>query len=308
MSAYVPEEFDSDGGRRAPALLHQPRRAGVRPRQPARGRQGGAVRPLQPQPEEPAPAVPRRVPRRPRHLRRPHRRRHRRRPARRGPLREGVRRVRRRLRRPARRRPPRLRAGVERAHQDPRVGPADELPRAEHEVHRLRRPPRRALPLLPRPRRAGQPPRHPVRRRHGPPVRRLQPRARRGHRSRAGHGRAPSRRQRLRVPPGDPGQGARRRARHAARGVAVQRRHLRQRPGVRGAAPAPARPPAARGTRLRRADAARAAQGDPQLPAPCRRRRARRALEQLPGDHPPAHRRARRVARRRRRAGASASP
>ena len=67
------------GSRRAAALLHEPRRAGVRPRQPARGRQGGAVRPLQPQPQEPAPAVPRRVRRRPRHLRRPHDRRHRRR-------------------------------------------------------------------------------------------------------------------------------------------------------------------------------------------------------------------------------------
>ena len=58
---------------------------------------------------------------------------------RRGAVREGVLRVRRRLRRPARRRPPGLRAGLQHAHQDPRVGPADELPRAEHPVHRLRR-------------------------------------------------------------------------------------------------------------------------------------------------------------------------
>ena len=56
------------GSRRAAALLHQPRRPGVRPGQPARGGQGRAVRPLQPQPEEPAPAVPRRVRRRPRRL------------------------------------------------------------------------------------------------------------------------------------------------------------------------------------------------------------------------------------------------
>ena len=79
-------------------------------------------------------------------------------------------------------------------------------------------------------------------------------------------------------------------------GVAVQRRHLRQRSVVRGAAAAPAGPPAARGPRLRRADAARAAQGDPQLPAAGRHRRAGRAMEHLPGDDPRAHRRARRVA------------
>ena len=64
----------------------------------------------------------------------------------------------------------------------------------------------------------GQPPRHPLRRRHGPPVRRLQPGARRRHRPRPGDGRAASRRQRLRVPPGHPGQGPRRRARDAAGG------------------------------------------------------------------------------------------
>ena len=95
-----------------------------------------------------------------------------------------------------------------------------------------------------------------------------------------------SRRQRLRVPPGHAGQGARRGPRRAAGGVALQRRHLRHRPGVRGAAAAHARPPAARGPRLRRADAARAAQGDPQLPAARRPRRARGALERLPGRRP----------------------
>ena len=155
--AVRPRGVQRRGSRHPAPLLHQPRRAGVRPRQPARGRQGRAVRPLQPQPEEPAPAVPRRVRRRPRHLRRPRHRRHRRPRARRGALREGVLRVRRRLGRPARRRAPGLRAGVEHPHQGARVGRADELPRAEHPLHRLRRPPRRALPLLPRPRRDGQP-------------------------------------------------------------------------------------------------------------------------------------------------------
>ena len=54
------------------------------------------------------------------------------------------------------------------------------------------------------------------------------------------------RRLRLRLPPGHPGQGVRRGARRAAGRVAVERRHLRHRPGLRGAAPAHAVAPAAR--------------------------------------------------------------
>ena len=100
-------------------------------------------------------------------------RRHRRPAAGRGALRPGVLRVRRRLGGPARRRAPGLRAGVEPAHQGPRVGPADVLPRAVDPLHRLRRPPRRPLPLLPRPRAAQLAARHPLRRRHGPAVRHL---------------------------------------------------------------------------------------------------------------------------------------
>ena len=42
-----------------------------------------------------------------------------------------------------------------------------------------------------------------------------------------------ARRPRLRLPPGHQGQGVRLGARHPARGVAVQRRHLRHRPGLR---------------------------------------------------------------------------
>ena len=60
---------------------------------------------------------------------------------------------------------------------------------------------------------------------------------------------------RLRLPPGHPGQGVRRAARHPAGRVALQRRHLRHRPGLRAAAAAHAGPPAARGPRLRRPDA-----------------------------------------------------
>ena len=61
---------------------------------------------------------------------------------------------------------------LERADEGARVGSADELPRAEHPLHRLRRPPRRALSLLPRPCGALQPAGDQVRRRHGPHVRR----------------------------------------------------------------------------------------------------------------------------------------
>ena len=139
-------------GGHPPALLHEPRRSRVRAGEPARGREGGALRPLLPQLQEPAAALPRRVRRRPRHQRRRHHRRHRGPAPGRGALRPGVLRVRRRLRRPARRGPPGLRAGVEPAHQGARVGPADGLPRAVHPLHRLRHPARRPLPLLPRPR------------------------------------------------------------------------------------------------------------------------------------------------------------
>ena len=111
-------------GRHPPALLHQPRRPGVRPGQPARGGQGRAVRPLL---------------RSPKSLRRlfldefvgdlditgdADHRRHRRPAAGRGALRPGLLRVRRRLGRPARRGAPGLRAGLEPAHQGARVGPA----------------------------------------------------------------------------------------------------------------------------------------------------------------------------------------
>ena len=58
--------------------------------------------------------------------------------ARRGALRPRVPRVRRRLRRAARRRAPRVRAVVEPAHEDPRVGPPDGVPRAVDALHPVR--------------------------------------------------------------------------------------------------------------------------------------------------------------------------
>ena len=199
-------------GRRPPAVLHQPRRAGVRPRQPARGGEGGAVRPLLALAQEPAPAVPRRVRGRPRHRRRRHRRRHRRAAAGRGALRPGLLRVRRRLGGPARRRAPGVRAGVEPADQGARVGPAHVVPRAEHPLHRLRRPPRRPLPLLPRPRGAGQPDGPALRGRPRPHVRHLRRDGRDDARLLPRALPQGPRRQRLRAPPGAQGQGARRRA------------------------------------------------------------------------------------------------
>ena len=60
-----------------------------------------------------------------------------------------------------------------------------------------------------------------------------------------------ARRLRLRLQADDQGQGVRLGARRAARGDALERRHLRHRPGVRGAAAAHARPPAARGADVR---------------------------------------------------------
>ena len=108
-------ELHAERTRGSPPLRHEPRRPRLRPGQPARGRERGAVRPLLALLQEPAPAVPRRVRRRARHLRRRVARRHHRAAPRRGALRAGLRRVRRRLGRPARRRPPRLRAGLERA-------------------------------------------------------------------------------------------------------------------------------------------------------------------------------------------------
>ena len=121
-----------------------------------------------------------------------------------------------------------------------------------------------------------------------------------GHQPRPRHDRPRSRRQRVRVPAGDAGQGARRHPRHAAGGEPVERRDLRHRPGVRVAAAADALAPAARGPTLRRSDAARAAQGHPELPAPRRHRRPRWRWSRVPRRHPGEHVGARRAAVRRR--------
>ena len=280
MTAYVPEEFTSDGGRRPAAVLHQPRRAGVRPGQPARGRQGRAVRPLQPQPEEPAPAVPRRVRRRPRHLRRPDDRRHRR-PRRAEELYEKV----------------FFEYGDDSVAQLGGVHLACEqasnLLTKVLEWGRLMSYLEQSTRYIAYDARLGG--RYRYYRDPAVLASRLGTRyvgdmdrlfdaysQRARARSPTTCGRPSSAhpddsdfvfRQATRAKALDAVRG------HPAGGVAVQRRHLRHRAGVRGAAAADARPPAARGPRLRRADAPRAAQGDPELPAPRRPRRARRPLE-----------------------------
>ena len=78
------------------------------------------------------------------------------------------------------------------------------------------------------------------------------------------------------------GQGAGPAARAAARRVAVAHGHLRERPGVRAADPAPARAPAAGGAALRRADAGSGQGRDAELRRARRALRPRRRLDRLP--------------------------
>ncbi len=147
----------------------------------------------------------------------------------------------------------------------------------------------RPLPLLPRPGGARVAARRTLRRRDGPDVRHL----RRGpaRPDRVAHPAVPedARRHRLRLPPGDPRQGARRVARPAAGQRALERRDLRVGPGLRVAAAAHARPPAARGARLLAPDARRADEGHPVVPAPRGGRRARRGVDRLPRAHSLGH-------------------
>ena len=200
--------------------------------------------------------------------------------ARRGALRARVLRVRRRLRRAARRRAPRVRAGVEPAHEGARVGPADGVPRAVDALHPVRLAAARSLPLPAAVRGLRVATRRALRRRHGRPLRHLQRDAARD----AGLGaRALSRRS-----PADSDfvykQTIKAKACDAVRGVlpgrdALERRHLRHRPGLRSDAAAHARAPAARGAHLRAAHARRAAQGHPVVPRPGRPARPRRRVD-----------------------------
>ena len=80
----------------------------------------------------------------------------------------------------------------------------------------------------------------------------------------------------------DQGEGARRDARAAARGLAQPRRRVRLGPGLRAAAAAAAGLAAAGGARVRRAGAARAAQGDPGVREARRHARPRRRVDRVP--------------------------
>ena len=138
VGVYPVERFTAEEARRSSAVLHEPRPPGVRPREPARGREGRAVRALLAAAPRASAACsstsssatstsPATSP-----STRPSG------SSGRGALRARLLRVRRRLGRPARRRAPRVRAGVERPHQGPRVGPADGVPRAVGSLHPVR--------------------------------------------------------------------------------------------------------------------------------------------------------------------------
>ncbi len=161
------------------------------------------------------------------------------------------------------------------------MGSAGVVPRAVDPLHRVRRAPRRSLSLLPRPCRPHVFTRHPLRRRPRPPLRHV--RLARGVDDRMVSGRAPegSERLRLRVSPGRASEGVRCRTRGAACSSDLERRHLRERSGVRDAAPADARPSAARDAGVRRAHARRAAQGDSVVSEARRCERSRGSVGQL---------------------------
>ena len=278
---YAPEHVHRRRSGHPPAVLHEPRRAGLRAHQPARGREGRAVRAVLALRQEPAPPLPRRVRRRSRPHRRPHRRRDRRPAARRGALRPRVPRIRRRLRRAARRRAPRVRAGVEPAHEDPRVGPPDGVPRAVDALHPVRLTPATAATAT-----------------TATVARCCESRARHARyiadmdalfdtysamlpRDDGLGARAlpeGSARLRLRLQADDQGEGVRHGARRPARGDALERRHLRHRPGVtRRCCCACARTRCPRRSAYAATDARRAAQGDPVVPRPRRPARPRRS-------------------------------
>ena len=87
---------------------------------------------------------------------------------------------------------------------------------------------------------------------------------------------------RLRLQEHAQGQGLRRSPGHPPGRHAVERRHLRHRSGVRGAAPADARPPAAGSPEVLGDDARRAPQGHPVVPHPRRPTRPGCRLERIP--------------------------
>ena len=154
--------------------------------------------------------------------------------ARRAALRAGVHRVRRRLGRPARRRAPGLRGRVQHPDQGARVGPAHGLPRAVHALRALHGPAGRPLEV-PRARGARRPPAARALRRGRSTARSRPTRAGSSRCASTGRARVPRRpaadtdavyRMTIRAKALDSA------ARAPARGHALERRHLRHRPGA----------------------------------------------------------------------------
>ena len=187
-----------------------------------------------------------------------------------------------------------------RSSSAPAWAPTSSSPRATSPT--TRRCPAR-LPLLPRPRA-----RPAVRDRDGLALRRLRGGA--ADRARVGRRDLPARRRRVgrRAPPRRQRQGLRPAARPAARRLALAHGHLRDRPGLRAADPAPARPPAAGGALLRRRDPRRDQGRDAELRLARRAARARRRVGALPRAAPRRRRALGRAARARPRRGRRGPP
>ena len=271
-----------------PAVLHEPRRPGLRAHEPARGREGRVVRALLALRQEPAPPVPRRVRRRPRPHRRPHRRRDRRAPS---APRSSTTRV-------------FLEYGDDSVAQLGGVHLACE--QASNLLTKILEWGRLMAYLEQSTRYIPYDSRLLGRYRYLRPSEICQSRlARALHRR---HGRDRSTRTARCCPammewareqhPKQPGdsdfvykQTIKAKACDTVRGLlpgrdAVERRHLRHRPGVRGAAAAHARASAARGADVRAADARRAAQGHPVVPRPRRPARPRRRVDRRTSPRP----------------------
>ncbi len=277
---------DARGAGDPAAILHQPGWAGLRAREPARGRQGRTVRSVLAHDQVAAPALPRRV--REGHPRLQHHGLGRDR-ARGEAVRQRVLRVRRRLGRAARRRAPGVRAGLPAARQGDRVGAPGGVPRAVDALHALRRPARRAVAAVRSARDRGDT--------GGARLPGLRDAHVRGLRAdvRADAGVLPGAVPqgawglRLRLPVHDHGQDVRHAARPAAGRHAVQPGRVRRRPGLRDDAAADARPSARRGSRVRGPDPRRAPQGDPLVPQARRSARPGRRLVGLPARHARGH-------------------
>ena len=174
MFPYAEETFTDEEAERPAPLRHEPRRTGVRPGQPARSGEGRPVRPVLALGQEPAAALPRRVRRGARHHRRRRRRRHRRAASAPRSSTSGC------SSSTATTRSPSSAACTWRASRRRTCSPRSSSGAGSWPTSSSRRATspttaacHRALPLLPRPRRARLAARRALRGRHGPHVRHL---------------------------------------------------------------------------------------------------------------------------------------